>query len=252
MGMTEGSNAADRVVVVAGASGPAGRAAVRRLAADGSRVVAAARTPGTWDEDRVSPAAVDLLDADATRAWADGVAAEHGRVDGLIHLVGGWRGGGSFADTDLADWAFLHGALIRTLQHTTLAFHDHLRKAPAGRVAIVSQHAAQRPTQNVAAYAAAKAASEAWTLALADSFAHATSGNAGEGGAGGGSASGASGPAASILVVKALLTDAMREEKPDGAFPGFTHVDDLATVIAGLWDRPASELNGTRLDLSHP
>ncbi|WP_164717251.1 hypothetical protein [Actinomadura sp. J1-007] len=55
MGMTEGSNAADRVVVVAGASGPAGRAAVRRLAADGSRVVAAARTPGTWDEDRVSP-----------------------------------------------------------------------------------------------------------------------------------------------------------------------------------------------------
>jgi NAD(P)-dependent dehydrogenase (short-subunit alcohol dehydrogenase family) len=228
--MTQPSSA-ERVVVVAGSGGPSGHAVVRRLAADGARVVAAGRSPQRWDDERISGAVVDLLDPDATRSWAAEVAAEHGRVDGLVQLVGGWRGGKTFGDTDLADWDFLHGQLVRTLQHTTLAFHEELRRSPYGRFAIVSQHAAQHPTQGVAAYATAKAAAEAWTLALADSFS--------------GTAS-----AATILVVKALLTDAMRQEHPDKAFAGFTHVDDLASTIAGLWNRPAEELNGTRLDLS--
>ncbi|MEW2353965.1 SDR family NAD(P)-dependent oxidoreductase [Spirillospora sp. NPDC029432] len=222
----------DRVVVVAGAGGAAGQAVVRALTARGARVIAADRVPHEWDDERVTPAVIDLLDAAAVAEWAHGIAAGHGRVDGLVHLVGGWRGGATFGDTDLADWAFLHDLLIRTLQHTTLAFHEHLRSAPGGgRMTIVSQHAARSPGQGVAAYGAAKAASEAWTLALADSF---TGTDA----------------AAVVLVVKALLNDRMRAEKPDAKFEGFTHVDDLGRAIAALWDRPAAELNGTRVDLS--
>lgn len=218
---------AQPVIVVAGAGGPAGRATVRRLAAGGAQVIAADVRPPQWDEPNVTAAQVDLLDFDATRAWAAGL----GQVDGLVHLVGGWRGGKAFGDTDLADWAFLHDLLIRTLQHTTLAFHDALRASPYGRMAIVSQPSAQKPTQGSAAYAAAKAAAETWTLALADSFTGTSA-------------------AATILVVKALLTDAMRAEKPEAKFTGFTHVNDLADHIAGLWDRPAAELNGQRLDLT--
>ena len=67
---------------------------------------------------------VDLLDLDATREWADQTEKEFGRVDGLVHLVGGWRGCATFAETDLADWDLLHKLLIRTVQHTSLAFHD--------------------------------------------------------------------------------------------------------------------------------
>jgi NAD(P)-dependent dehydrogenase (short-subunit alcohol dehydrogenase family) len=221
----------DRVVVVAGAGGPTGSAVVRRLASAGARVVAADVRPQKWDDVSITPAVVDLLDFNDTRAWAAEVIEVHGRVDGLIHLVGGWRGGKTFGDTDLADWAFLHDLLLRTLQHTTLAFYDALNSSPCGRVAIVSQPAARHPTQGNAAYATAKAAAEAWTLALADAF------------AGGDSA-------ATILVVKALLTDAMRERKPEAAFTGYTHVDELADVMAGLWDAPAAELNGKRFDLS--
>ncbi|MBC6470360.1 SDR family NAD(P)-dependent oxidoreductase [Actinomadura alba] len=224
----------DAVIVVAGAGGPAGRAVVRRLASAGARVVAADVRPQTWDDagsdtGRIASAVVDLLDEGATRAWAAEVMKTHGRVDGLVHLVGGWRGGETFGDTDLADWALLHDLLVRTLQHTTLAFHEALREAPHGRAVIVSQPAAGAPTQGNAAYAAAKAAAEAWTLALADSFRHTPA-------------------AATILVVKALLTDAMLERKAD--WPGHTHVDDLASTIAGLWDRPADELNGKRLWLT--
>src|SRR4051812_6360860 len=94
------------VVVVAGAGGPAGRAVVPLLAAAGARVVAVGRRPLSWDDvgdaaDRITSVSVDLLDAEATRDFAADVEHAHGRVDGLVHLVGGWRGGESFADTDL-------------------------------------------------------------------------------------------------------------------------------------------------------
>jgi NAD(P)-dependent dehydrogenase (short-subunit alcohol dehydrogenase family) len=77
-------------------------------------------------------------------------------------------------------------------------------------------------------YAAAKAAAEAWTLAVADSFAGTEA-------------------AAVILPIKALLTPAMREAEPDAAFDGFTDVADLADTIHDLWLRPAPDLNGKRI-----
>ena len=90
---------------------------------------------------------------------------------------------------------------------------------------------ASRPTAKNASYAAAKAAAEAWTLAVADSFR-------------------GSEAAATIVVVKALVTPQMREAKPDAAFKGYTDVIDLADTIVGLWDKPADEVNGERLWLT--
>jgi NAD(P)-dependent dehydrogenase (short-subunit alcohol dehydrogenase family) len=237
------------VVAVAGAGGPAGSAALLRLAAAGATVVGAdydpARLAKAVDAARfahggaaVTGETVDLLDLDATRAWTDRIEEEHGRVDGLVHLVGGWRGSKSFAATDLADWAVLHDLLVRTVQHTSLAFQEPLRRgAGSGRYVLVSAAGASKPTGGNAAYAAAKAAAEAWTLALGDAFRK---------------AGGEDGPqaAAVILVVKALVHDAMRAEKPDARFPGFTDVGELAEAIAGVWDRPASEVNGQRLWLT--
>ena len=95
-----------------------------------------------------------------------------------MHLVGGWRGGTPLPEADLADWALLHDLLIRTLQHTTRAFAPALREAGAqARFVIVSSQQAQKPTSANAAYAAAKAAAEAWTLAYADEL-EATTGSA--------------------------------------------------------------------------
>ncbi|MFL6113124.1 MAG: SDR family oxidoreductase [Catenulispora sp.] len=231
----------ESVVVVAGAGGGAGGAVVRALTAAGATVIgidttaehaeraaAVAVGPG-----RAVPAVVDLLDFEATKAFAEGVVKDHGRVDGLIHLVGGWRGSKSFAETGLEDWDLLHKLLIQTTQHTSLAFAEPLAAAGDGRFVLVSATAAAAPTAGNAAYGAAKAAAEAWTLALADSF-----------GQGGDRA------AAVVLVVKALLTDSMREAKPEGAFPGYTHVDDLAAAIVKVWDSPAAEVNGTRVRLA--
>ncbi|WP_328581162.1 SDR family NAD(P)-dependent oxidoreductase [Streptomyces sp. NBC_00370] len=236
------------VIAVAGAAGPAGRAALLRLAGAGATVVGADADPerlaeaveaahAKHDGARVAGSTVDLLDLDATKAWAAGIEEEHGRIDGLVHLVGGWRGGRSFTGTDLADWDLLEKLLIRTVQHTSLAFHDALLRSDRGRFLLISAAGATKPTAGNAAYAASKAAAEAWTLALADSFRK---------------AGGEEGPrtAAAILVIKALVHDAMRAERPDAKFAGFTDVTDLADAIAGVWDRPAREVNGTRLWLT--
>jgi NAD(P)-dependent dehydrogenase (short-subunit alcohol dehydrogenase family) len=123
------------------------------------------------------------------------------------------------------------------VQHTSLAFQAPLCRSGRGRYVLVSAAAAAKPTAGNAAYAAAKAAAEAWTLALADSF-H-TAGHDNELPA-----------AAVILIVKALVHDAMREERPQAAFAGFTDVKDLAEALVGVWDKPSQEINGTRLWLT--
>ncbi|MFI2371356.1 SDR family NAD(P)-dependent oxidoreductase [Streptomyces sp. NPDC018833] len=236
------------VVAVAGAAGPAGRATLLRLAEAGATVVAsdadAERLAQAVDAARYAHGGatvigdtVDLLDLNAAKEWADRTEKEFGRVDGLVHLVGGWRGSAGFTDTDPADWALLEKLLIRTVQHTSLAFHDALLRSDRGRYVLISAAGATKPTAGNAAYAAAKAAAEAWTLAVADSFRK---------------AGGDQGPAAAaaILVVKALVHDAMRAERPNAKFAGFTDVSELAAAIAAVWDRPAEELNGQRLWLT--
>ncbi|WP_329561895.1 SDR family NAD(P)-dependent oxidoreductase [Kitasatospora sp. NBC_01266] len=239
-----------KVIAVAGASGPAGRATVRRLAAGGAIVIAAdidqqrldavtagVRTavPGA----QVTGQVIDLLDPQEVHDWADHLESEHGHVDGLLHLVGGWRGSKTFHETRIDDWDFLHDTVVRTLQHTSLAFQPALLRSEAGRYAIISASAAHKPTAGGAAYAAAKAAGEAWTLAMANSFAKETTAE-----------DGVPTAAAVILVIKALLSPEMRAEKPEAKFTGYTETADLADHLADLWSRPAAELNGQHLWLT--
>ncbi|MGN9794500.1 SDR family NAD(P)-dependent oxidoreductase [Streptomyces sp. NPDC054847] len=246
---TNGSGALEgAVIAVAGAAGPAGRATLLRLAEAGAVVVAsdadAQRLAEAVDAARyahggatVTGDTVDLLDLGAAREWADKTEKEFGRIDGLVHLVGGWRGSASFTESNPADWELLEKLLIRTVQNTSLAFHDGLLRSDKGRYLLISAAGASKPTAGNAAYAASKAAAEAWTLALADSFRK---------------AGGEQGPkaAAAILVVKALVHDAMRAERPNAKFAGFTDVTELADAIAGVWGRPAQEVNGQRLWLT--
>lgn len=236
------------VIAVAGAGGPAGRAALLRLAEAGATVVGADNDPERLAEAvdaarygaggaTVTGEPVDLLDLDSTRDWAHRVEKDFGRIDGLVHLVGGWRGSETFVKTSLDDWDFLELLLVKTVQHTSLAFFEGLQRSEHGRYVLISASGASKPTAGNAAYAAAKAAAEAWTLALADAF-H--------------KAGGAAGPtsAAAILVVKALVHDAMRADRPNAKFAGFTDVKDLAEAIAEVWEKPAGEVNGQRLWLT--
>lgn len=235
------SSLSGRVVAVAGAASALGQLVCEQLTTAGAVVEAcghdgsalapvAARVRELGG--RIETAEVDLLDDAATTAWAADVVRRRQRVDGLVHLVGGWRGGTPLTEADLADWDWLQGRLVRTLQHTSRAFYPPLSAGDAGRLVIVSASQASRPTQRNASYAAAKAAAEAWTQAVAHSWKD-------------------SGRTAAVtLVVNGLLTPAMRAERPDAAFATLTGIDEVARTIVGLWDRPSTELNGERLWLT--
>jgi NAD(P)-dependent dehydrogenase (short-subunit alcohol dehydrogenase family) len=230
-----------RVIAIAGAGGGLGPIVAQRLADAGASLSLADRSQEIADfvaqnlgipDDRVDPVAVDLLDEAAADDWTAATQKKFGQVDGLLHLVGGYRGGDPIDSFDLTDYEFLHGLLVRTLQLTTRAFHPALIASEHGRFVLVSAAAAQNPENTNAAYASAKAAAEAWTLALADSFMSTRA-------------------TANIIVVNAIETPRIREESPDEERPSFTPAEDLADAIAFLCSDSASRMNGQRLSL-HP
>lgn len=235
-GVTELASLSGRVIAIAGASGLLGPIVVRRLAASGALLALGGRDEAPLNElakavgVEADTASVNLLDADAARAWAAGIDERHGRVDGLVHLVGGWRGGTPIDEAPLEDWDFLHGLLIRTVQHATQAFAPHLLKSGRGRFVIVSSSQGQAPTHTNAAYAAAKAAAEAWTLALAHRFR-------------------GTGATANIIVVSSIVTPEMREESPDKDFSTSTPAEEIAEAVAYLCSDAAAAMNGQRLTL---
>ena len=228
------------VIAIAGIGGGLGPVVAERLAEAGATVCGADREQAHADavgerlglpEDRWDGRAVDLLDEEGAAAWCAALVERFGRVDGLMHLVGGWRGGEPLLTAPLADWDLLHDLLIRTVQHTSRAFHEALLESGRGRFVLVSAKQAQSPSNENASYAAAKAAAEAWTLALADGFA-------------------GRGATANIIVVDAILTQRIREESPGKEFPTFTPAEHIADAIAFLCSDGAAEMNGQRLPLT--
>jgi len=228
-----------RVIAIAGVGGGLGPVVAARLAAGGATVAGCGREQAALDSlgaelgigERWDGRAVDLLDEEETREWCAALVERFGRVDGLLHLVGGWRGGQPLHEAPLSDWDLLHDLLVRTVQHTTRAFHDQLVAAEHGRFVLVSAKQAQAPSNTNAAYAAAKAAAEAWTLALADGF---------EPG----------GATANIIVIDALLTPQMREQNPGKDFPTFTPAEQVAEAIAFICSDAGEKMNGQRLPLT--
>jgi NADP-dependent 3-hydroxy acid dehydrogenase YdfG len=231
------------VIAIAGAAGGLGPAVASRLAAEGASLALTDRDQERLDElvaaleigdDRVDAQVVDLLDGEAATGWASGLSDRFGHVDGLLHLVGGWRGGDPIESFDLGDYEFLHDLLVRTVIHTTRAFYSALESSMNGRFVLVSSAQAQRPDGTNAAYGATKAAAESWTLALADSFRKAESA-----------------ATANVIVVNAILTEQMRAENPDKPFRTFTSAEDIAGAIAFLCSDSGAKMNGKRLEL-HP
>lgn len=215
--MTESLPLSGRLVLVAGATSTSGEAVSRSLVEAGATVLAVGTRPEALDAlaaavPGVDTRVCDLADRDAVAELAMRIHLKFGAIDGLIHLVGGWRGGGGIAGQSDDDWDFLERG-FRTLRNTTRVFYDDLVASPAGRLAIVSSTAVERPYAGGANYAAAKAAADAWTRSVAQGFAKE-----------------APNAAAVVFVVKSLsgLEDA------------------LGAAVVQLWEGDPSTINGTR------
>lgn len=147
-----------RTVLVTGATGATGRAVSTLLTGRGDTVLAV----GT-DLERLSTVdaaerlVCDVTDRAATDALAADVARRHPSVDGILHLVGGWKPGWS---DEVTDW--LNARLVNTLLNVSEAFESALLAAPTGRLAIISTAAVTHDGPPTSAYVAAKLAAESW------------------------------------------------------------------------------------------
>lgn len=164
----------DKVIVIAGATSAAGRSVARALVDAGARVVVVGSHQGRLDELEVEiPGVVgeraDLTDGDDVLELAMRVHARVGDVDGVVHLVGGWRGGGGIAGQTEEDYRVLERSFT-ALRYVSRVFFDDLVHSDAGRIAIVSSTTVEKPTAGGANYIAIKAASESWMRSLADGF----------------------------------------------------------------------------------
>lgn len=219
-----------RRIAVAGAGGGLGPTVVQALADAGAWVGAADRTADLCSP--VAQIADDIAGVDLTTAeGAAGWAASLGEVDAVVHLVGGWRGGKSVEDMDLADLEWLEALLFRTVVNTSRAFAPLLKAAgDHGRFALVSSSVVGKPSAGNAAYGATKAAAEAWTLTLAQELAE-------------------TGGTGNVVVVNAIVTPQMRADNPDKAYKTFTDVEEIAEALVFLCSDAARKMNGQRLHL---
>ncbi|GAA1339500.1 SDR family NAD(P)-dependent oxidoreductase [Arthrobacter roseus] len=238
---------ANGTVLIAGASSPSGVACARAVVAAGASIVAvdinmerlATAMEGL---DGVRMEQCDLTNSEAVAALHTSLEDDGCRIDGVIHLVGGWRGGKGITGQTDEDWDFLHRLIVTTLRNVTRKFYDDVASSPIGRYAIVSATAVSAPTAGGASYTAAKAAAETWIMAMAQGLTRAQSKRKND-------------PieqhsAASVIVIKALLDDSMIAAEPEKSFTGYTHVNQVAEAMVDVFTASASEVNGARIVLA--
>ena len=169
-------NLEGRVIVITGAAGVLGRAVAGRCRVAGASCVLVDRgsdrlpalfAGGEEGERQLLLSGVDLTDPEAAGAMAARTVERFGRIDGLVHTVGGFRGGRE-AWTEAADTLdYLLDVNLRTAVLACAAVAPLLVEQRQGRIVTIGAAPAISAPAGLAAYAAAKAALVRFTEGLA-------------------------------------------------------------------------------------
>ncbi|HYO42652.1 MAG TPA: SDR family oxidoreductase [Candidatus Limnocylindrales bacterium] len=226
-------------VLVTGATGPSGRAVARRLGADGARIALNGSDPGRLagligslglGADRAIAVPGDLTDPEAARVVVATAEAAFGRLDVLVHLVGGWSGGTAVADLDHDEVRSMLDQHLWTTLNTLQAVLPGMTSRGFGRVVALSSPLATIPGPRGAGYAMAKAAEEVLLRSVARE-------------------TGADGVTANILVIRTLDDERSRAAQPNAKTAGWTTPEELAEAVAWLVSPAAAAVNGQRIPL---
>lgn len=228
---------ADRVVLITGCTGPLGRAATASFAAAGSKLglVGTARTrlarlaadlqlaPDSW----VAAKADLRRPGDATRAVAE-IAKRFGRVDVVLHLVGGWSGGTKVPDLEPADLEKMLAQHVWTTFHIARAVVPGMIERGWGRFIAISAPVALDGAAGMAAYAVAKAGQEALLRTLAREVAGA-------------------GVTANVLVARKIDAAREREKAPGPKNASWTTPGELVAAMRYLCSEEGGAVSGARI-----
>ena len=149
-----------KVALVTGANGGLGTHVTRALLDAGFTVVGLAPRirAGAFDHPHFTAVPATLDSLDAARKATDTVISRFGKIDVLAHLVGGFAGGQSVADTDDATFHRMFEMNLKSAFHILRAVIPYMRQAGEGRIIAIGSRAAEDPGPSVGAYSASKAA----------------------------------------------------------------------------------------------
>jgi NAD(P)-dependent dehydrogenase (short-subunit alcohol dehydrogenase family) len=230
---------ADRVVLITGATGGLGSVVVHQFAEAGAslglvgtdqdRLAAAASGAGLGD-DRWAAGVGDLTDPSAATGAVGAVVDRFGRVDALLHLVGGYAGGGpiaSFADDDLRSMLDQH---VWSTLNVARAVVPGMVERGWGRVVAVTASTAVTTPPSLGAYSIAKAAEETLLRTLAREV------------AGGG-------VTVNVISVRKIDTEHEREAAPSPKNAAWTTPEEIAATMRYLCSDEAAAITGQRIAL---
>lgn len=229
----------DRVAVITGATGALGSVVARSLAAEGvrlalistsneklKRLAAELDLPG----EAVLTGAFDLTQAERAHDAARHILEKFGKVDILVHVVGGWTGGKAVTEVSPGDVSHMLNQHLWTTFNLAQAFVSPLKANGWGRIVVVSSPLAFAPPANMAPYVVGKAAQEALVLTLSRELAH-------------------TGVTANVLQVRAIHSRQEREREPAAKSADWTTPEEITAAILYLCSDEAHVVNGARIPL---
>jgi NAD(P)-dependent dehydrogenase (short-subunit alcohol dehydrogenase family) len=158
-----------KVVVITGAKGGLGTYVTRDFLNAGATVVGVSRSISAADfpSDHFFAKPGELSTAVAARMLTDEIVVAHRRIDVLVHLVGGFAGGTSVTDTDVATLDRMFDLNFRSAFHMAQAVLPHMQRQRSGRILAIGSKAAVEPGAMASAYSASKAALVSLILTIA-------------------------------------------------------------------------------------
>ncbi|GAB4212262.1 MAG: SDR family NAD(P)-dependent oxidoreductase [Roseiflexaceae bacterium] len=166
-----------KVAVVTGGTGGLGGAVVAALLEAGAAVFVPHRKEGDLERLRatlglpegaaLSGGLLDLTDEQAVQQGYAGLATQHGGIDILVNVAGGFAGGKPVHETGWAQWQAQLDINLKTAVISSAAAVPHLLARGGGAIVNVSSRTAVQPGAFVAAYGAAKRAVVGLTEAMA-------------------------------------------------------------------------------------
>ena len=221
-----------KVVLVTGANGGLGAYITQAFLDSGTIVAGTARKISQSDfrSSKFIAFPADLSTLAAARQLVDQVIARVGRLDVLVHTVGGFAGGQTVAETDDATLQRMFDLNFHSLFHILRAAIPALRKSGSGRIIAIGSRAALEPGAGVGAYSASKAAmlSLMKTVALENRDAGLT---------------------ANVILPGTMDTPANRAAMPGADYSKWVQPQNVASLTLWLAGDAGKEINGAAIPI---
>lgn len=227
----------ERVVLVTGGAGNVGQAVTKAFLDRGARVVVPLYKTdhvGALDAlrqtyaERLHTFALDLTTERGAEQAVGQVVEWGGRLDGVAHLIGGYSGGQTLAETPIEAWDRMMDLNLKSAWLISRFVLPVMVGQGEGSFVFVSSRAAMKGREGNGAYAIAKSALLTLVEVIAEEY-------------------GSKGIRANAVLPGTIDTEANRRAMPKANHSQWTPPDQIARVIAFLVSPESVAINGASI-----